>query len=144
MSIEQQANETIDEIAAQDPETAQRLVKSFEQWETAREFRKKESKRTSEQLAARIAQFAEAMNVGHSTTSDQVLKLSVVESRWQDLEDAREERKQVAAACRDAIRAAEQKIKDIIQTVKSTQLSLFQSSAGSADDAGVDDDAGQD
>lgn len=123
-----------------DVETVARLVRSFDQWEQAREYGKKERKRVSDQLAGRIAQFAEAMNVGHSTQTDQVLKLSVVESRWQDLEDAREERKQVTAACRDAIKAAEQKIRDLL--VQSKQLDLFQSSAEVADDAGVEDDAG--
>jgi seryl-tRNA(Sec) selenium transferase len=124
-----------------DPETVARLVRSFDQWEQAKEYGKKERKRVNDQLAGRIAQFAEAMNVGHSTTNDQVLKLSVVESRWQDLEDAREERKQIIAACRDAVKAAEQKIRDMLASIKSTQLDLFNSAAGSAAEVGVDDDA---
>lgn len=120
-----------------DPETVSRLVRSFELWEKAKEFKKTEAKRCNDQLGARIALFEEAMNVGHSSVNDQVLKLSVVETRWQDLEDAREEKKQVASACRDAVKAAEQRIRDALADAKSGQMSLFQSSAGAADDAGV-------
>lgn len=127
-----------------DQETVAHLVRAFESWEKAREYRKNESKRCNEQMAARIALFAEAMNVGHSSPTDQVLKLSVVESRWQDLEDAREERKQVNGATRDAIKACEQKIRDLLITAKSNQLNLFQSSAEAVDDAGVNYDAGLD
>ena len=127
------------EVVAQDPtsEIAARLIRTFQQWETARNHRKDESKRCNDNLAARISLFAEAMNVGHSNTNDQVLKLSVVESRWQDLEDAREEKKQVAAACRDAIKACETKIKDLIGEAKSGQLQLF-GSAEAADPGGND------
>lgn len=135
---EKQMDQAIAEVAIDDAETAQRLVRCFEQWVTAREYKKTEAKRTSENLAGKIALFTEAMNVGHSTTGDQVLKLSVVESRWQDLEDARTERKEVASACKDAIKAAEQKIKDLLEQAKSNQLPLFQSEAGSASDAESD------
>ena len=128
-----------------DQEQVSRLVRAFDLWEQAREYRKKEAKRCNELLAARIAQFSEAMHVGHSSTSDQVLKLSVVETRWQDLEDAREERKQVGSACRDAVKSAEQKIRDLLGEMKQkNQLDLFQSAAEAAADAGVDADAGQD
>ena len=111
--------------AGADPETVARMVRAFDIWEAAKEFKKKEGKRLSDQLAARISLFAEAMNVGHSTVNDQVLKLSVVETRWQDLEDAREEKKQIATACRDAVKAAEQRIRDALADAKSGQMSLF-------------------
>lgn len=124
-----------------DPETVARLVRTFDGWEKAREYKKTEGKRCSENLAARIALFAEAMNVGHSSTGDQVLKLSVVESRWQDLEDAREERKQVAGACREAVKACEQKIRDLLGEMKSNQLSLFAAQDARDDHADRDEDA---
>lgn len=117
--------DAIAEVGQEDVELANRMLKAFDLWTQARDFAKKESKRLNEQLAARIAQFNEAMNVGHSTTNDQVLKLSVVETRWQDLEDARTEKKDVAGACKDAIKAAEQKIRDLLEQAKSNQLSLF-------------------
>lgn len=131
------------DVVAQDPTTeiAARLIRAFQQWDGAREHRKKESKRCNDNLASRIALFSEAMNVGHSNQNDQILKLSVVEARWQDLEDAREEKKQVAAACRDAIKACEQKIKDLMAEAKSGQLNLFNASAGAADAGGIDSEA---
>lgn len=140
---EQQVSDAIAEVAVEDAETAARLVRAFDQWQQAREYAKTERKRTSENLAARIALFSEAMNVGHSTTGDQVLKLSVVESRWQDLEDARHERKDVNAACKDAIKAAEAKIKDLLTQVKSNQMDLFQPAAEAAagGDADVEDES---
>lgn len=115
------------DVVAQDPtsEIAARLVRAFAHWETARETRKTENKRCSENLAGKISLFSEAMNVGHSNSNDQILKLSVVEARWQDLEDARAEKKEVNAACRDAIKACEQKIKDLMAEAKSGQLNLF-------------------
>lgn len=108
-------------------EVASRLVRSFQQWVTLREHAVKERKRLSEELASRIALFKEAMEVGHSNANDQILKLGVVEARWQDLEDAREARKEITAAMRDQIKVAEQKIKDQIAEAKNGQLNLFQS-----------------
>ena len=118
-----------------------RLIRAFASWTTAKETAVKERKRCNELLTGRIAQFNEAMNVGHSTESDQLLKLSVVETRWQDLEDAREGKKQVGAACRDAVKTCEQKIRDLLDEVRTGQLSLFQSAAQGATDGGVDPDA---
>jgi translation initiation factor 2B subunit (eIF-2B alpha/beta/delta family) len=140
---EQLKEEVVEAVAGNtDPELVARLVRAFDMWEASREYRKKEAKRLTEQLSARISLFEEAMHVGHSTVSDQVLKLSVVESRWQDLEDARTERKEVSAATKDAIKAAEQKMRDILVAAKSNQLSLFQSSSEADDDAGIMTDAG--
>ena len=131
------------EAVAQDPtaEIAARMIRAFQQWETAREHRKAEAKRCNDNLAGKISLFSEAMNVGHSNQNDQILKLSVVEARWQDLEDAREEKKQVAAACRDAIKACETKIKDLMAEAKSGQLNLFHSAAEAAAEGGVETDA---
>ena len=126
-------------------EHANRLMRAFTAWQTIVEYKKTEGKRLTEKLAARIAQFNEAMAVGHSTTSDQVLKLSVVEVRWQELEDARDEKKEVLKALTDQVKTSVQKIKDLIEEAKSNQMSLFeadQSEAEAASDAGVDDDAG--
>lgn len=127
-------DEVMEAIAgAPDAAHAKRMVTAFEQWQTIREYATKERKRLSEQLAARIAQFTEAMNVGHSTANDQILKLSVVETRWQDLEDARTEKKEVGSALRDQIKASEQKIKDLIAEAKSNQMSLFAAAAAEKD-----------
>lgn len=125
----------VNEAAAQSGEIAGRLFRAFNLWETGREHKRNESKRCGELLAARIAQFNEAMQVGHSTVNDQVTKLLVVEQRWQDLEDARAEKKLVASACKDAIKSAEQKIKELMVEAKSTQLGLkFSSEAEDASD----------
>jgi enoyl-CoA hydratase/carnithine racemase len=134
----------IDQAIAGSPneEHAGRLMRAFTAWQAIVDYKKTETKRLSEKLAARIAQFNEAMAVGHSTTGDQILKLGVVEQRWQDLEETRAEKKDVTAALREQVKTSVQKIKDLIEEAKSTQLSLFQSSADDADDAGVEDDAG--
>ncbi len=131
------------EVVAQDPtaEIAARLIRAFQQWEAAREHRKAEAKRCNDNLAGKISLFSEAMNVGHSNQNDQILKLSVVEARWQDLEDAREEKKQVASACRDAIKACETKIKDLMAEAKSGQLNLFHSAVEATAEGGVETDA---
>lgn len=131
------------DVVTQDPtaEIAARMIRAFQQWETARAHRKDEAKRCNDNLAGKISLFAEAMNVGHSNTNDQILKLSVIEARWQDLEDAREEKKQVASACRDAIKACETKIKDLMAEAKSGQLNLFNSAAVAAAEGGVETDA---
>lgn len=110
-------------------EIGARLIRTFQAWLTLKDHATKERKRLSEELSARIALFTEAMQVGHSTPSDQVLKLSVVEARWQDLEDARDARKQVSSALRDQIKLVEQKIKDQIAEARSGQLALFQTSS---------------
>lgn len=108
-----------------DPMVAARIFKAFEVWQQGKEYAATERKRLSEQLAGRAAQFAEAMAVGHSTPSDEALKLQVVEQRWQELEDAENEKKTVCKALNDAIKVAEQKIKDLIAEHKSGQMSLF-------------------
>lgn len=107
-------------------ESARRLIKAFTDWEKIRQHASDERKRTKEGVAALLAQFKEAMEVGHSSEADQLLKLSVCEQRWQDLDDARAERRDVNNAMRDQIKAAEQKIKDLITEVKGTQqLTMF-------------------
>lgn len=120
--LAEQVEETVETI---DSEDAARLIRTFATWQQLREDKQKESKRLSEKLAARIAQFNEAMNVGHSTTSDQILKLSVVEQRWQELEETRAEKKDVMGAYKDSVKATEQKIKDLIAEAKSAQMKLF-------------------
>lgn len=134
----QTIEEQIQEVAV-DQEQAQRMLRAFEQWNVLREYATKERKRISEKLAARIAQFNTAMEVGHSTASDQLLKLQVVEARWQELEETRDERKEMNSTLRDQIKSAEQKIKDLIDEAKSNQLSLFSESAEPADDDGDED-----
>ena len=108
-----------------DPESAARVLKAFQTWVDGKTYASAERKRMSEKLAARIAQFEEAMQVGHSTTNDQILKLSIVETRWQDLEEARSEKKEVGKALTDAVKSAEQKIKDLLAEAKSGQMTLF-------------------
>lgn len=133
--LKSQLDEAIDGSANE--EQAARLMRAFVAWQTIVEYKKTETKRISEKLAARIAQFNEAMAVGHSNTNDQVLKLSVVEQRWQDLEETREEKKEVGAALREQVKSSVQKIKDLIEEAKNKQTSLnFQSEAGDASDAG--------
>lgn len=105
----------------QDPEYARAIIKAVENWETVREFGVKERKRTKELVDARLASLKEAMELGHNTESDQLLKLSAVESRWQELEEARDERREISSACRDQLKNAHQQIRDLL----SPQLGLF-------------------
>lgn len=106
---------------ATDPAYALSLIKAFEGWVTVDEFAAKERKRTKELVDGRLAAFKESMEVGHNTTNDQVLKLSLCETRWQELEEAREERKLINGSCKDQIKVAKQKIVDLLNP----QLGLF-------------------
>lgn len=118
--------EVLDAAAAETNfENVRRMMVAFSQWEVIREHGAKERKRCTELVASRLAQFKEAMEVGHATQGDQLLKLSVVEQRWQDLEDARTEKKEVTSAMKDQLKGAEQKIRDLISEAKGTQMSLF-------------------
>ena len=108
-----------------------RITRAYATWDGLKEYQTKERKRLREQLGARKASFAEAMEVGHQTTGDQVLKLTVVESRWQELEEAQAELKDVMSALAEQLKAATLKIKDLVNEAKSKQLPLFQT-------AGVD------
>ena len=113
------------EAAKSDPVLAGELIKAFEQWETIRSFGVDERKRTAELVVARLAAFKEAMEVGHQNANDQILKLNVVEQRWQDLEDARSERKEIGSAVRDQMKNAHQKLKDLINERNNPQISMF-------------------
>jgi len=126
---------------APDQETAAHIMRAFIAWQTIKDYAKDERKRLNEKLAGRTAQFKEAMEVGHASTSDQILKLSVVEQRWQELEEARDEKKEVNGALREQIKAAEQKIRDLIEESKSNQMNLFSESSGADDSGGVQSDA---
>jgi hypothetical protein len=103
-----------------------RITKAYQAWDSLKEYQKEERGRLKEILGARTAALKEAMEVGHKTVSDQVLKLTVAENRWQELEEARAELKDVMGALKDQIKAAAQKIKDLINEAKaSSQMSLF-------------------
>jgi chromosome segregation ATPase len=117
------------ELAA---ELLPRIIIAYAAWDAIREYAKQEKARLKEKLAGRIAQLKEAMDVGHATINDQVLKLTVVEQRWQDLEETRAEAKDVSAALTEQIKAAQQKIRDLMAEAKSGQLPLFAMPAQSA------------
>lgn len=120
---------------------AARIIKAFTDLETIEEYGVKERKRVNELVASRKAMFAEAMAVGHSTVTDQLLKLGVVEQRWQELEEAHDEKKDVMGTVKDQVKSTRQKIKDLLAEAKSNQLSMFQSPAEAAGDGdAVDDD----
>lgn len=127
---EETVEDTIAEAAASEDherqEAARRLMTAFVSWEQIREFATKERARVNENVAARLAQFKEAMEVGHASESDQLLKLTVCEQRWQELTEARDEKKDVNGAMKDQIKSAEAKIRDLIAEAKgSNQLTLF-------------------
>jgi hypothetical protein len=136
----------VEEAASQSPseEHAGRLVRAFAEWQSVGDYKSKQSKALGEKVAARKAAFAEAMATGHQTQGDQLLKLLLCEQRWQELEEAIAERKDVQASLRDQLKVTRQKIADLIQEARDRQLSLFQSgAAGDADsDSGVETDAG--
>lgn len=134
------SEEIKEEIKSVDPEMATHLVRAFEIWEQLREYKAKESKRVNEKVSARQAQFAEAMHVGHASANDQILKLTVVEQRWQELDDARTERKEVMSALKDQIKSAEQRIRDGIAEARSGQGTFdFSSEEEPSSDDGDDD-----
>lgn len=108
-------------------ERADALITKFGEWETTRELAAKERKRCNENVQAKLAALKEAMEVGHSTQQDQLLKLSVIEGRWQDLEDARTERKELMSSFKDNIKLCETRIRELIAEIKSPQLGLFAS-----------------
>lgn len=121
-------------VASGDEEGAEKardIITAFTGWDTTREFTLKERKRTGDNVKMKLAALKEAMEVGHKTTNEQILKLTVVEGRWQDLEDAREERRLVMKACSDNMKLAEQKIRDLIAS--KNQLGLFESSSSTID-----------
>lgn len=125
-AVDEVLTEAADSADDEKQEAARRLIGAFMSWEKIREYATQERSRTKENVAARLAQFKEAMEVGHSSESDQLLKLTVCEQRWQELDDARAERRDVNHAMRDQTKAAEQKIKDLITEMKgSPQLTLF-------------------
>ncbi len=134
------AAELTDPSNAEVAERAGELLMLFTRWETCREFAVKERKRTKEKLEARLAAFKEAMEVGHQSEADQILKLSVCEQRWQDLEEARAERKDVCKAAVDAVKSSEQKIRDLLAEMKSPQLGLFTGSSSTIDNPPREDD----
>lgn len=119
--------DNIEEAVAEvtDPQLADRALRAFANWTQGKEYAAKERKRLSELVSNRKAQFDEAMNVGHNSVNDQVLKLSVVETRWQELQEAIAEKKTINGALKDAIKVAEQKIKDVIAEAKTAQMNLF-------------------
>ena len=129
MGLKDEALATAAEAAANEDtkETARNLIEAFQRWETTREFAGKERKRCSENVSAKLAALKEAMEVGHSTDEQQLLKLSVVETRWQDLEDARTEKKEVGSSMKDQIKLCETRIRELIAELKSPQLGLFAS-----------------
>lgn len=108
-------------------ERATDLIAKFTEWETTRDLAAKERKRCNENVQAKLAGLKEAMEVGHSTQADQLLKLSVIEGRWQDLEDARNERKELMSSFKDNIKLCETRIRELIAAIKSPQLGLFTS-----------------
>ncbi len=78
------------------------------------------------------------MEVGHSTDADRLLKLVVVEERWQELDEVRTERKEVIGAAKDAVNAAETEIRELIANAK--QLNLFAGVTVEANLTEVDDE----
>jgi hypothetical protein len=114
-------------------EAARRLLKAFGDWDKIRTYAKTERKRTKEEVDGRLQQFTEAMEVGHSNANDQILKLTVVEQRWQDLTEARDGRKLVLKALSDQLKGIEQKIRDLTAEAKDKQLSLFNGSSSTID-----------
>lgn len=123
LTIVEHVQAAADSAAPDQAMLATELLRAFDGWMTVREYGATESKRTRELVDARFQAFKEAMEVGHATQSDQILKLGVVEQRWQDLEDAKLGRGQVLSACREQIKLSHQKIKDLVSELK--QPSLF-------------------
>lgn len=133
MGIKSQALEAAAEaVATGDEETkelARDLIDDFQKWETTREYAAKERKRCNENVQAKLAALKEGMEVGHNTEEQQLLKLTVIEERWQDLEEARDERKTMMSSMKDQVKLCETRIRERITALKSPQLGLFASSS---------------
>lgn len=114
-------------------ESARALMDDFTKWSTTREYAAKERKRCNENVQAKLAALKEGMEVGHNNESQQIVKLVVVEERWQDLEEARAERKELMSSCRDQVKLCETRIRDRIEALKSPQLGLFTASTSTID-----------
>lgn len=129
MGIKAQALEAAAEAAAtgdeEAKEQARSLIDDFQKWETTREYARNERKRCNDNVSAKLAAFKEAMEVGHNSDEQERLKLLLVEERWQDLEEARTERKELMSSCRDQVKLCETRIRERIAALKSPQLGLF-------------------
>jgi hypothetical protein len=121
-------------------ESARALMDDFTKWSTTREYALKERKRCNENVQAKLAALKEAMETGHNNESQQLLKLTVVEERWQDLEEARVERKELMASCRDQVKLCETRIRERIEALKSPQLGLFTTSTSTIDNPPTTED----
>lgn len=132
MGIKAQALEAAAEAVATGDEDAKEaarsLIDDFTKWETTREYAAKERKRCNENVQAKLAALKEAMEVGHNSEEQQLLKLTVIEERWQDLEEARTERKELMSSCKDQVKLCETRIRERIAALKSPQLGLFSTS----------------
>lgn len=128
-----EAVSAVDTGDAEARERADRLIAKFGEWEMTRELAAKERKRCNENVQAKLAALKEGMEVGHSTQADQLLKLTVVEGRWQDLEDARTERKELMSSFKDQIKLCETRLREMIAEIKSPQLGLFNANVPSID-----------
>jgi hypothetical protein len=117
-------------------EHARRLLRAFEQWRDAVAARTAESKKLSDKIKGKLALFNEAMNVGHSNESDQILKLGVVEARYQEWQEAIAEKKTTCGLLGDQVKAARTKLDELIEEAKSPQMNLF--SSRPSDDEGND------
>jgi len=150
MGIKARALEAVAEAVAtgdQDAiESARALMDDFTKWSTTREYAAKERKRCNENVQAKLAALKEAMEVGHNSESQQLVKLTVVEERWQDLEESRVERKELMSSCRDQVKLCETRIRDRIAALTSPQLGLFTASTSTIDNPPdpEDDDDGDD
>lgn len=105
-------------------EQADDLARLFKAWEDARALAVAERKRCGDNVKAKLASLKEGMEVGHQNDAQRLLKLTVVEDRWQELEEARTERKEIFGQMKDAVTLCEQKIRDAIAKYNSNQLGL--------------------
>lgn len=122
-------------------QAALELLTLFERWEQTRELAATERKRCKENVDAKVASFKQAVETGTSKDSERLLKLNEVETQWQELEDARTERKEVNGAMKDNVMLAETKIREKITAIKSNQIGLpFAGGLGASSSPDSDDD----
>lgn len=102
-------------------ECAIEVLQAFELWQAAKEYATSEGKRTLLKLKAAQAALKEAVEAGRAESGG--YKLERVECCWQDVEEAKAERREVRSACRDAVSEALDKMRAAVDAAKPYLLS---------------------
>lgn len=109
---------------AQQAEQARALLRAFTEWQTTTAWAKTERKRVNDKVKEQAEYLRSALEEATTESEhERLAKLERCEVCWQDFEEAKAEQKDIRGSTRDNIKAAEQKIRDLME--ESKQLGLF-------------------